>query len=92
MRAHLSLVVMGVDHFKQVNDRFGQDTGDAVLQHIAEITKSVARTQDLVARLGGEEFAVLLPETSGLDAARFAERVRSLVALASTQAQPGTFK
>ena len=86
----LSLVLVDVDHFKQVNDRFGHDTGDAVLQQITEIIKSVACTQDLVARLVGDEFGVLLPETSSSDAAHFAERVRSAVELASTRARPST--
>lgn len=61
----LSLIVLDFDYFKTVNDRYGHQTGDAVLASVASVLKTIVRPQDLVARQGGEEFAVLLPETTG---------------------------
>ncbi|HYF75836.1 MAG TPA: GGDEF domain-containing protein [Symbiobacteriaceae bacterium] len=70
------LLLIDIDHFKQVNDTYGHPTGDAILQHIARIMTATVRQIDLLARLGGEEFAVLLPDTSLADAVRVAERLR----------------
>jgi len=78
-----SLLILDVDHFKSVNDRFGHDTGDEALRLIADLIKANVRDLDLVARLGGEEFGVFLP---GLDAGRthtVAERIRDAVQAAS---------
>ncbi len=66
-----TLVYLDVDDFKQVNDRFGHNAGDAVLRTLAAVAKGHLRATDTVARLGGDEFALLLPETS-LEAARAA--------------------
>jgi diguanylate cyclase (GGDEF)-like protein len=75
----VSLVVLDVDHFKSVNDRFGHEAGDAVLRAVATTLRAGVRDADTVTRLGGEEFAVLLPETT-LDAAiDLAERLRHRV-------------
>jgi diguanylate cyclase (GGDEF)-like protein len=72
-------LIIDVDHFKAVNDRFGHAAGDRVLTIIAAVCRSAKRDSDTVARIGGEEFAVLLPETN-LEAARVvAERLRHLV-------------
>ena len=57
----LSLVVLDLDHFKQVNDRYGHEVGDSVLLHTAQLLKRRLRDSDLPCRLGGEEFAMLLP-------------------------------
>ncbi len=76
----LSLAVIDVDHFKSVNDTFGHDAGDAVLRGIAEIIASGTRQADYTARVGGEEFAILLPETALFEGLQFAEKLRSLIA------------
>ena len=75
----LSLMVLDIDYFKKVNDTFGHDVGDLVLQAFAARLKRVVRSSDLVCRLGGEEFAVLMPETSLDIAMRVAERIRVVV-------------
>jgi diguanylate cyclase (GGDEF)-like protein len=75
----LSLLMLDVDHFKLINDRFGHAAGDRVLRMIAEVCGGAKRDSDLVARIGGEEFALLLPETTPEAAQQFAERVRDAV-------------
>tara|TARA_R110001592_G_scaffold363372_2_gene686213 strand:- start:85660 stop:87363 length:1704 start_codon:yes stop_codon:yes gene_type:complete len=72
----LSLVLLDVDHFKQVNDTWGHAFGDRVLRRLAEHCQNESRTSDLVIRLGGEEFAILLVETPLAEAQHIAERVR----------------
>jgi diguanylate cyclase (GGDEF)-like protein len=72
----LSLLLLDVDRFKLVNDRFGHQAGDMVLKHIAETGRSTLRKIDVFARFGGEEFVVLLPETGLEGAAVVAERLR----------------
>lgn len=67
-----SLIMFDVDHFKSYNDSFGHPAGDAVLKQLADVVLSSCREEDLAARVGGEEFAVLLPETDGEDAFAFA--------------------
>jgi len=71
-----SLLVLDIDNFKQFNDRWGHEAGDAVLRHVAEILQRAVREVDLAARLGGEEFVVLLPETGLRDAVEVGERGR----------------
>lgn len=73
--APLSLLMLDLDHFKAVNDRWGHAAGDAVLVAAAELLRREARTMDLTARAGGEEFAMLLPGTDLEGANRLAERV-----------------
>jgi diguanylate cyclase (GGDEF)-like protein len=80
--APLSLVLLDVDHFKQLNDRFGHSVGDLALRHLAAIIRERLRAQDLVARWGGEEFVVVLPETGIEGALAVSENLR--VALATT--------
>jgi diguanylate cyclase (GGDEF)-like protein/PAS domain S-box-containing protein len=76
----LSLIVVDVDHFKQYNDRYGHVGGDDCLKRIAQsLHLAVTRPRDLVARFGGEEFVVLLPETDAYAVQRVAERCRSMV-------------
>ena len=81
----LSVVMLDVDHFKAVNDRHGHAAGDIVLRHVVAVVRSCTRREDVVCRYGGEEFAVLLPNTQRAGAIAFAERVR--VALAATPAR-----
>ena len=78
----LSLAVIDLDHFKTVNDTLGHRAGDAALQVVAKILRDHARLGDLVARIGGEELAWLLPETSAASAAQAAERLRAAIASA----------
>lgn len=76
-----ALLVVDVDHFKRCNDRYGHAVGDMVLKGIAKcLMASVNRPQDLAARVGGEEFAVLMPGTDRAGAARVAERIHRAVA------------
>ena len=70
-----SLVLLDIDHFKQINDRHGHETGDAVLQRVAEVISTSVRGSDIAARWGGEEFLVLMPDTRPEDALRVAERI-----------------
>jgi len=73
----LSCVMMDIDFFKRVNDVNGHQAGDAVLKAVAELLTDCCRTSDTLCRYGGEEFCIMLPETSEADAALWAERVRS---------------
>ncbi|MHC4986701.1 MAG: GGDEF domain-containing protein [Planctomycetota bacterium] len=75
----ISMLMIDVDHFKAINDQFGHPAGDFVLKELAVILKRSARESDVVARVGGEEFAVILPKTDAKKAQRFAERVRQEV-------------
>lgn len=75
----LALVLIDVDHFKKINDTYGHDTGDIVLRHIAGACKSVLRESDLIARYGGEEIIVVLPETAVEASLLVAERIRQAV-------------
>ncbi len=72
----LSLVLFDIDHFKQVNDQYGHPVGDQVLKRIALTIRDDVRASDIPARLGGEEFAMLLPETSVSLAYQIADRIR----------------
>lgn len=76
----LSLCIVDVDLFKPINDRYGHICGDGVLQQIAALVQRHARNDDVAARIGGEEFAVLLPECEPAAAYRLAERLREAVA------------
>ena len=75
----LSLLVVDVDHFKRVNDTYGHPVGDAVLVEIARTLRVNSRPIDAVGRYGGEEFLVVLPDTTTLQASDIAERLRSAV-------------
>lgn len=79
--AEFCLIMIDLDHFKNVNDRYGHASGDYVLREVAQRLKDSLRACDLIARLGGEEFLVALPETSVEEAAQLAERLRLSVSL-----------
>jgi len=76
----LSVVIFDIDHFKRVNDTFGHGVGDIVLSHVALVAKENLRPGDLIARIGGEEFALLLPHTEVGEAQAIAERIRAKIA------------
>ncbi len=76
----LSLVIFDVDLFKNVNDSFGHQIGDKVLVHVAELLSAHKRDEDVLGRIGGEEFVLLLPQQSATAAAEAAERLRAVVA------------
>jgi diguanylate cyclase (GGDEF)-like protein len=75
-----ALLMIDLDHFKEVNDQHGHQVGDSVLRQCASTLKECLRGSDLVARYGGEEFCILLPETSARGARLVAERLRQAVA------------
>jgi diguanylate cyclase (GGDEF)-like protein len=77
----LSMLMFDIDHFKLVNDAYGHDVGDEVIIQIAKVCEAEKRPSDISARLGGEEFAVLMPETAMDGARNFAERLREAIAV-----------
>ncbi|MGM0576804.1 MAG: diguanylate cyclase [Myxococcota bacterium] len=76
----VSLFLVDLDYFKRINDTWGHATGDIVLRTLADVMRRSLRATDVVARFGGEEFAVLLLDTTGHDALRVAEKLRSEIA------------
>lgn len=78
-RRPLSVLMLDIDHFKSINDRHGHASGDRVLAAVAAVLREGVRAQDSVARVGGEEFTVLLPETGYEEALTIAERLRRQV-------------
>jgi diguanylate cyclase (GGDEF)-like protein len=76
----LSFLMIDIDYFKAINDRFGHEIGDRAIVHVANLARECKRTSDVLARIGGEEFAMLLPETDLDDAQIVAERLRCEVA------------
>ncbi len=75
----LSAIMMDIDHFKHVNDTYGHPVGDQVLRGLAERSRSLIRQVDIISRYGGEEFAILLPETDLFQASSIAERLRRAI-------------
>lgn len=75
-RSPLSLVMVDIDHFKKINDTYGHQHGDDVLVDVAELLRGHLRQYDLAARFGGEEFALVLPQTDLAQATQIAERIR----------------
>jgi diguanylate cyclase (GGDEF)-like protein len=69
------VLVIDLDFFKRVNDTFGHDVGDILLRRFADMLRAECRQSDIIGRLGGEEFALVAPETSLADAQRVAERI-----------------
>lgn len=72
----VNIIAIDIDHFKQVNDRFGHDAGDKVLQELATLLKEICRENDFICRFGGEEFVVVIPEKKSDEVIDIAERIR----------------
>ncbi len=85
----LSLLMMDIDLFKDVNDRYGHLAGDLSLKALAAVCAASLRSPDLMARIGGEEFAVILPHTSSAEALAMADRLRDTIAGLSIQVEGG---
>ena len=80
-----SMVLVDIDHFKTVNDNHGHEAGNLALKHLAEILRGEVRTTDIVCRYGGEEFAIIFPETHLNLAVKVADRIREHIASQSLQ-------
>ncbi|MBK6742383.1 MAG: diguanylate cyclase [Hydrogenophilales bacterium] len=85
----MSIAMLDLDHFKAVNDTYGHEVGDRVLRQFADIARGILREVDIMGRLGGEEFAVFFPETSGANALEVAERLREAIANAAISLEHG---
>lgn len=87
-----AVLMLDIDHFKRVNDTWGHAVGDVVLQHFAEVVRQSLRRGDFAGRLGGEEFAVLLPGAAAEDAVPLADRLREEVARSPAQSDVGPIR
>ena len=76
----ITLIAIDIDHFKHINDEYGHDVGDDVLKTFTNVVADLLRQEDLLCRVGGEEFAILLPNTSLAQAEQVAERIRQTIA------------
>ncbi|MGF6934383.1 diguanylate cyclase (GGDEF)-like protein [Paraburkholderia sp. UCT70] len=81
-KSKLSIAILDIDNFKGINDRYGHAAGDQALAHVALTISRGIRQTDVLGRIGGEEFALLLPLTGKKEAARLTNRLRALVAAA----------
>jgi diguanylate cyclase (GGDEF)-like protein len=79
-----SVLMIDIDDFKKINDTYGHQFGDLILQDIADASITVIRGSDIIARYGGEEFCVVLPDTDSIGALSFAERLRKEVEKSKT--------
>lgn len=84
-----AILMIDLDHFKKVNDNYGHPAGDRVLKGFAHLTNGTLREVDRFGRLGGEEFAILLPDTDAAGALRYAERLRNNIASATFSTEQG---
>ncbi|MBV8041562.1 GGDEF domain-containing protein [Pluralibacter sp.] len=87
----VSVIVCDLDHFKRINDNYGHLQGDKVIQFVASVLQTSVRENDLAARIGGEEFALLLVNTPSEDAYRVAERIRLIISEHDSQSSNGSF-
>jgi diguanylate cyclase (GGDEF)-like protein len=76
----LTLVAVDLDHFKNVNERFGHSVGDTMLRAVVDVCRESLRNCDVIGRTGGEEFVIMLPEMPGPVAAKVADRLRQAIA------------
>ncbi len=88
-QAALSLLVLDLDHFKQVNDQHGHALGDRVLLALRDIIRDVIRENDIACRIGGEEFVIMMPDTDAEQAAQAAERLRVRVMESEIELEDG---
>lgn len=88
----LSLIILDIDYFKKINDQYGHPLGDVALRHFAQVTSAAIRSQDTLGRIGGEEFAIILPDTATNEAYSLAERIRSAIDSSSVEHNLGTIK
>jgi diguanylate cyclase (GGDEF)-like protein len=72
----LSLIMLDIDFFKRINDSYGHEVGDSAIKHVSNILKAESRESDCVARIGGEEFVLLLPDTDRDGAEKLANKLR----------------
>ncbi|MBT8440620.1 MAG: GGDEF domain-containing protein, partial [Gammaproteobacteria bacterium] len=79
----LSIMILDLDHFKQINDEHGHTTGDTVLREVGKLLMATCRQGDIVSRIGGEEFLILLPHCGIVDAMIKAENIRSMIELSN---------
>ena len=79
-RTALSLILLDLDHFKNINDTYGHQAGDAVLKHCAATIQRCLRNADILCRWGGEEFLVVLKQCAAIDAFHLAEKIRQAIA------------
>jgi diguanylate cyclase (GGDEF)-like protein len=79
-RVPVALIGFDIDRFKHINDQFGHPVGDAVLRGVAEITRSALRANDILVRSGGQEFQIIAPHTSAIEALKVAEKIRMAIA------------
>jgi diguanylate cyclase (GGDEF)-like protein len=86
---HLSMIMFDIDYFKKVNDTYGHSVGDLVLKKIADISRDILREIDVIGRIGGEEFAILLPQTGVEKAQKAAERLRVAISQAQVAVSEG---
>ncbi len=85
----LSIFMMDIDYFKHVNDSYGHKVGDLVLKKLADVCLETLREVDIIGRIGGEEFAILLPETKKMEAVEVAERLRASISSAKVPLESG---
>lgn len=89
LRDSFSIILLDIDNFKKINDTYGHDVGDMVLRTVAEVLKKNIRKMDMVARWGGEEFIVMLPNTNLESAVKVAEKLRKLIERAKIKLPSG---
>ncbi len=88
----LSIMMFDLDHFKRINDTYGHDAGDQVLQSVAKVVKEIFRSVDIIGRIGGEEFSVAMPETDLDNAKKAGERLRRGLMQARVKTQDKTIE
>ena len=91
-KSELSVIMLDIDHFKQVNDTYGHLAGDQVLKTLVTIVQQNMRTDDILARYGGEEFIAVLPKTCKQEAMELADRLRQIIQESPVQTETGSIR